>query len=136
MDGLACDSGPYAVILPKHYPSLHGIGRHKVTDLEVRRLGSATVTHRRIEYAGLRLEVRRSPSQPDAYQLLALEATSRRWNIGPLSVGRNPWRGLREPALDGVSLNGTLELAGKSDRVLLNLNDGRVESVEYKCSRH
>jgi hypothetical protein len=133
VDAFACDTGPYAVILPKYYPTLHGIGRHTFTDLEVRTQGPAGVTTRRIEYYGLRLDVRIASNQPNVYQLLGAEVKSRRWSIGRLSVGQSPWRQVREPALEQVSLNGPVELVGKTDTVLLVLLNGRVESADFRC---
>ncbi len=130
---MACDSGPYAVVLPRHYPTLHGIGRHQFRDLSVRPDGTGTLTHRRIDYTGLSLELQRRSADPDRYRLLALEVNSRRWNVGPLSVGRSPWRSIDEPALAGRNQDGHLELVGPKDSVRLVLRGGRVDSASYRC---
>jgi hypothetical protein len=118
----ACDSGPYAVVLPQHYPTLHVIGKHKWTDLESRSTGAAALTTRKIEYIGMTAEVSLSSSAPNTYRLLALEVSSRRWNVGPLSVGQNPWRTVKDPALEGIAQDGTLEVIGTRDSALLQLN--------------
>ncbi len=130
---MACDSGPYAVVLPRHYPSLHVIGRHQWRDLSVRPDGTGTLTHRRIDYTGLSLELQLRSATPDRYRLLALDVNSRRWELGPLSVGRNPWRSIDEPALAGRNQDGVLELVGPKDSVRLVLRGGRVDSASYRC---
>ena len=129
----ACDTGPYAVVLPKHYPTLHVIGKHKWTDLESPSTGAAALTNRRIEYVGMTAEVSLSNSAPNTYRLLALDVSSRRWNVGPLSVGQNPWRTVKDPALDGIAQDGTLEVIGARDSALLQLRGGKVDKVSYKC---
>ena len=129
----ACDSGPYAVVLPKHYPSLHVIGKHKWTDIESRSLGIGTSTTRRIEYIGMTADVLLTSAAPNEYRLLALEVSSRRWNIGPLSVGQNPWKSVKDTALDGVSQDGLLEVIGTKDSALLLVRGGRIDKVSYKC---
>lgn len=130
----ACDSGPYAVVLPQHYPSLHVIGKHKWTDIESRSTGDVTSTTRRIEYVGMAADVLLSNAAPNAYKLLALDVSSRRWNIGPLSVGQNPWRSVKDSALDGVSQEGTIEVIGTKDSARIVVRGGRVDRVSYKCS--
>ena len=129
----ACDSGPYAVVLPKHYPTLHVIGKNKWADLEARPVGAEASTTRRIEYFGMTAEVLLSSASPNAYKLLALDVSSRRWNIGPLSVGQNPWRSVKDTALDGVSQEGTLEVVGAKHSALLQLRGGKVDKVSYRC---
>ncbi|MBI5720397.1 MAG: hypothetical protein HZC37_22200 [Burkholderiales bacterium] len=131
----SCDGGKYALQLPHHYPTLPKIGKHKVVDLEVRQVDGATVTTRRFQYIGMRLDVRVLSSDPDRYALLAAEVTSRRWQIGRFSVGTRPWPWMwsPEPSLKDVKLHGLLELVGAGDSALLWLNDGRVERVSYRC---
>jgi hypothetical protein len=130
----SCESGPYAVVLPKHYPTLHVIGKHKWADVETRSDGSGTSTTRRIEYIGMTADVMLSSARPNAYKLLALEVSSRRWNIGPLSVGQNPRKSVEDKALSGVSQDGVLEIIGAKDSATLILRGGRVDRVSYKCS--
>lgn len=129
----ACDSGPYAVVLPRHYPTLHVIGRHRTTDLVSGSAGQVTSTTRRIEYIGMTADVLLSSAEPNAYKLLALDAISRRWNIGPLSVGQNPWRSVKDPALDGVIQDGTIEILGTRDSVRLVVRGARIDTVSYRC---
>lgn len=132
-DWFACDSGDYAISLPKHYPSLHGIGKHQVIDLEVQQQGAVRVTDRRIVYIGMRLDLRIVSDDPTRYRLREAEVTSRRWNIGRLSVGQNPWRWRSEAVLDKVALDGPIELVGKTDAVLLQMRGGRIESASFRC---
>ena len=129
----ACDSGPYAVVLPKHYPTMHVIGKHKWTDIETHGIGGVTSTARRIEYTGMTADLLLSSGTPNAYRLLALDVTSRRWNIGPLSVGQNPWRSVKDSALEGVSQDGSIEILGASDSVRLLVRGGRIDQVSYRC---
>jgi hypothetical protein len=131
---MACDVGPYAVVLPRHYPSLHVIGKHQWTDIESRSVGGVTSTRRRIAYYGMTAEVLLSSAAPNAYRLLALEVISRRWHIGPLSVGHNPWRTVKDRSLEGVSQDGVVELVGARDSVQLTLRGGRVDKVSYQCA--
>lgn len=135
LDDFSCTSGRYAVVLPQHYPTLHVIGRHQVTDLERRGSGAAAVTRRRIDYIGLRLELLRAEAQPNEYRVTQLDVISRRWAIGELSVGDRPWfwPWRRDPALADVVLDGALELAGPVDRVRLTLRDGRIVTTHYTC---
>ena len=129
----ACDSGPYAVVLPKYYPTLHKIGKHKWTDIQSHSIGGLSSTTRRIEYIGMTADVLLSSGTPDTYRLLALDVSSRRWEIGPLSVGQNPWRSVKDSALDGVSRDGSIEIIGTSDSVLLLVRGGRIDQVRYRC---
>lgn len=129
----ACDAGPYAVVLPKHYPTLHVIGKHTWADRAARTDGAGASTIRRIEYVGMTAELALSAQTPNAYRLLALDVSSRRWNIGPLSVGQNPWRSVKDPALEGASHDGTLEIVGATDSALLQVRGGRIDRVSYRC---
>jgi hypothetical protein len=86
----ACDTGPYAVVLPKHYPTLHVIGKHTWVDLDARPAGAGASTTRRIEYVGMTADVLLSRATPNAYRLLSLDVSSRRWNIGPCPWARTP----------------------------------------------
>ena len=124
---------PYAIVLPRHYPTLLVIGRNKATELEPRVEGAATLTTRRIEHIGMSLEVQVSSARPNAYRLLSLDVSSLRWNVGPLSVGRNPWRTISDPALEGVGQDGTIELLGRQDSARLLVRQGRVDRVSYRC---
>lgn len=134
-EGFSCRSGKYAVTLATHFPSLHGIGRHQVAELETRqRDGGVTEKVYRFDYIGLRLDVRVSSTDPSRYVLLAADASSRRWNIGPLSVGTKPWRWGREKWLSQTPLEGWVELVGAGESVQLLLSDGRVDRVRYLCS--
>lgn len=133
-DWFSCRSGKYAVTLSTHYPSLHGIGRHKVFEVEVRKRDGTTETTRRFEYIGLKLEVLVSSADPSRYVLLTAESTSRRWNIGRLSVGEKPWRWGREKSLAQTPLEGSIELVGQGESVTLRLTDGRVDRVKYLCN--
>ena len=130
----ACESGPYAVVLPRHYPSLHVIGKHKTIELDTRREGTATLITRRIEYIGMTAEVQLSSALPTAYRLLSLDVNSRRWNIGPLSVGRNPRQSVDDKALAGAAPEGTLQINGPREHAVLTLRGGRIESVSYRCA--
>lgn len=129
----SCDAGPYAIVLPRHYPTLLVIGRNKITDLESRTVGATTITTRRIEHIGLRMDVTISSAEPNAYKLSSLDVYSLRWNVGPLSVGRNPWRSINDPALDGVKQDGTVELLGSRDSAVLLVRSGRIDKVSYRC---
>lgn len=132
----SCRAGRYAVTLPKHYPSLHGIGRHRIADLETRHAGGEVVTRRRIQYYGLRLDVLVFASDPTRYTLVAAEATSRRWHLGRLSVGEAPWRWFwsREKSLAKVALDGPIELVGRGgDTALLEMRDGRIDRLVLRC---
>lgn len=129
----SCDSGPYAVVLPKHYPTLHVIGKHQWTDIETRSINKETMTTRRIEYIGMRADVSLSSVAPNAYKLLSLEVSSLRWNIGPLSVGQNPWKSVNDKAIRDANKNGTLEIVGTKDSVTLVLREGRIDKVSYRC---
>jgi hypothetical protein len=132
-DWFACDSGKYAITLSRHYPSLRTIGRHQVSQLEVRPYGSGTAALRRLQYIGLRLDVLVPAQEPSRYVLLAAESTSRRWHLGRLSVGSKPWPWFAEKSLAGVKLEGPIELVGPRDRALLQLSAGRVERVAVQC---
>jgi hypothetical protein len=129
----ACDTGPYAVVLPKHYPTLHVIGKHTWVDLDARPAGAGASTTRRIEYVGMTADVLLSRATPNAYRLLSLDVSSRRWNIGPLSVGQNPWRSVKDAALQGANQDGTLEVVGAKDSALLQLRGGKIDTVSYRC---
>lgn len=134
-DWFSCSSGKYALTLPKHYPTLRKIGKHRIVDGEVRIRDGVTITARTIEYTGLRLELLVSSSDPNRYELRSVESNSRRWNIGQLSVGTSPWwwPWSREKSLTGVRLKGELKFVGATDSVVLLLDDGRVVSVRYSC---
>lgn len=130
----ACESGPYGVVLPRHYPSLHVIGKHKTVEVDTRPQGAATLSTRRIEYIGMTAEVQVSSAQPTAYRLLSLDVTSRRWNIGPLSVGRNPRQSVDDKAMEGAATEGSHQINGPLDHAVLTLRSGRIETVSYRCA--
>ena len=133
IDAVSCRGGRYAPVLPQHFPTLRGIGRHEWTELDRRSVGGDTVTRYRATYIGMKLELQHRASQPNAYELLLMEVGSRRWHVGPLSVGRRPWASDPDPALARVALDGELELLGPTHRVTLRLRDGRVEAVRWDC---
>ena len=130
----ACESGPYAAVLPKHYPTLHVIGKHKATDIDVRETPTGTATTRRIEYIGMTAEVLLSSREPNSYKLVSLDVSSRRWHIGPMAVGSNPWRTVKDSGLTGVSQDGAHELIGPRDSATILVRGGRVDRVSYKCA--
>ena len=132
-DWFACHEGKYAFVLSNHYPSLFKIGRHKVTELESVATGQTTVKKHRVQYIGMRMDVLVSSENPTRYQLLEAEVFSRRWSIGRLSVGENPWRWGREASLSQTDLTGEIELLGTSDSVSLQLDAGRILRATYKC---
>lgn len=134
-DWFACDDGKYAVTLSRHYRSLFTIGRHRVVDLGTVRRGEAVWLKRRIEYIGLTLEVMVPAQAPERYVLTQLDAWSRRWNIGRLSVGQKPWWWwFSEKSLKGVPLQGAVALEGAAgESVTLWLNDGRIDRVSFHC---
>ena len=134
IDAVSCRSGRYAPVLPQHFPTLRGIGRHEWTELERRSVGGDTLTRQRVNYIGMRLELLHRASRPNAYELLLMEVGSRRWHVGALSVGRRPWASEPDPALSRVALDGELELAGPRDRAALRLRDGRIETVRWVCA--
>lgn len=129
----ACEAGPYAAVLPKHYPSLHVIGKHTWTDLRTQSLGATTLITRRIDYIGMSATVQMDASTPDRYRLLALDVSSRRWNVGPMSVGRDPWRTVDDSALKAAPRDGVIELQGPRDAARLVVRGGRVDRVRYEC---
>jgi hypothetical protein len=112
---------------------LHVIGKHRWADIGSRSIGSSTWTTRRIEYFGMTADVQLSSATPNAYRLLALDVTSRRWHIGPLSVGQNLWRSVKDPALEGVGQDGALEVLGSRDSARLIVRGGRIDKVTYTC---
>ena len=112
---LACQTGPYAVTLPQHYPTLHKIGRHQVTELGAGVLASAPVTLRRIEYSGMVLDVAVSDREPNRYTLLELSASSRRWHIGRLTgVAPAPFSLLQRNGRAPVHRNGGDAVLGRA----------------------
>lgn len=130
----ACEGGPYAAVLPRHYPSLHVIGRHTWVDVSTRTVGATTLTTRRIEYIGMSATVLLDSSAPDRYRLLALDVNSRRWNVGPMSVGRDPWRTVNDAALKAAPRDGSIELQGPRDAAFIVVRGGRIDRVRYQCS--
>ncbi len=134
VDGYACHSGRYALTLPQHAPSLRNIGRHRVVELGTETHGGTVWVRRRLEYTGLTLEILERPEQPARYVLVALEATSRRWHLGPLSVAATPWRSAPDPALQGVALEGEVRLVGPRDAATVRLSAGRVQRLSVRCA--
>jgi hypothetical protein len=134
VDGYACHSGRYALILPQHAPSLRNIGRHRVVELGSETRDGVSWARRRLEYNGLALEILERADQPARYVLVALEATSRRWHLGALSVAATPWRGAPDPALQGVALEGEIQLAGPRDTATVRLSGGRVQRLSVRCA--
>lgn len=133
-DWFACRSGKYAVTLSSHYPSLFNIGRHRVADTALRLADGTVVPVRRFRYFGLELDVLVSARDPSRYLLVRADVSSRRWNLGALSVGQKPWRWGREKSLRPTPLEGWIELAGSDgDTVTLLMNDGRVERAVFHC---
>lgn len=132
LGSVSCTRGPLAVQLPRHYPTLHKIGRHTWTDLARHSGPAGAVTTRRIEYIGLRLDLRLSSAAPDRYELVELEVWSRRWAVGPLSVGQ-PLRHASGEAARAAPDDGRVELVGPEASVELVLRQGRVERATYRC---
>jgi hypothetical protein len=133
-DWFACHDGKYAFVLSNHYPSLFKIGQHQVSELRsVAAADGSTWTTRRVAFIGMRLDVRVNSARPERFQLLEAEVWSRRWAIGTLSVGQNPWRWGREKSLQQTALEGDVQLVGAHDSVTLNLRDGRVLRATFRC---
>ena len=131
-----CHQGRYALGLPQHYPTLHRIGRHRFSDLIVTGAPGSELTTRRIDYMGLRLEVKVSASDSQRYVLLQLQSNSRRWKLGELSVGESPWRWpwRGEAELANVRLQGRVVLAGPTDTATLQMSNGRIDSLSVVCA--
>lgn len=130
VEWLACDDGKYAVTLPRHYPSLRNIGKHRITVLGTR----GTLTLQRLQFIGMRVDVLLHPEEPHRYRLVELESTSRRWNIGRFSVGTRPWIWWPEKELKDLRLHGPIELIGRNDHVAVEFNNERVVTVSYRCA--
>lgn len=129
----ACEEGPYAAMLPKHYPTLHVIGKHSWQDLSRRTDGDRTWTTRRIVYIGMAATVELDSLAPNQYVLKGLEVSSRRWAVGPLSVGRDASRTIGSAAVKNLPRDGKVELKGPHGNAQLVLRGGRIDSVHYRC---
>jgi hypothetical protein len=132
-NAFSCHSGPYALRLPKLYPSLLMLGRHQAIDAESHDGDGYRVTTRWLEFDGLRLGILVFSNDANRYLVFSAEASRARWAIGSLSIGT---RTGTLPKRNGVPVappTGIWELQGESDSATVTARNGVVERVVYSC---
>jgi hypothetical protein len=134
VDKLACESGPYALKLPKTYNELRKLGTLKAERLvREEELAEYKARHVDLIFNGLRLGVVTYSNDPEHYQISSAEIRSSQWRIAPFRTGQP-----LPPRVGGVETkslrsSATVEFSGEEDTLRVKLSGRRVSSLTYLC---
>ena len=131
----SCDSGPYALKLPKTYDELRKLGPLKSERLvRDKDLGAYRASYRELVFNGLRLSVVTYSDQPEKYQVASAEIRSPQWKIaGPFRYGAALPATVGDVATKTLKGTATVEFNGEEDLVRVQLKGHRVASLVYLC---
>ena len=135
IDQMACDSGPYALKLPKTYAELRKLGTLKAERL-VREEELAEYKARYVDliFNGLRLGVVTYSNDPEHYQVTSAEIRSSQWHIaGPLRTGHPLPPRVGDVETKTLSSSATVEFSGEEDTLRVKLSGRRVSVLTYLC---
>jgi len=135
IDKMACDSGPYALKLPKTYNELRKLGTLKAERL-VREQDLAEYKTRHVDliFNGLRLGVVTYSNDPEHYQITSAEIRSSQWRIaGPFRTGHPLPPRVGDVETKTLSSSATVEFSGAEDTLRVKLSGRRVSSLTYLC---
>jgi hypothetical protein len=135
IDDLACDSGPYALKLPKTYEELRKFAPLKGERL-VREedLGAYKARYVDLVFNGLRLGVVTYSNDADAYRLTSAEIRSPQWKIaGPFRQGHPLPPRIGDVETRSISGTTTVEFNGDEDTVRVRLVRRKVSVLTYLC---
>ena len=134
VDELACDSGPYALKLPKTYNELRKLGALKAERL-VREEDLAEYRARYVDlvFNGLRLGVVTYSNDPEHYQVTSAEIRSSQWRIAPFRTGHPLPPRIGDVETKTLHSGATVEFSGEEDTLRVKLSGRRVSSLTYLC---
>jgi len=135
VDKMSCESGPYALQLPKTYAELRKLGTLKAERL-VREEELAEYKARYVDliFNGLRLGVVTYSNDPGHYHVTSAEIRSSQWRIaGPFRTGHPLPPRVGDVETKTLSSSATVEFSGNEDTLRVKLSGRRVSSLTYLC---
>jgi hypothetical protein len=134
IDKLSCESGPYALKLPKTYAELRKLGTLKAERL-VREQDLAEYKARHVDliFNGLRLGVVTYSNDPEHYQVTSAEIRSSQWRIAPFRTGHPLPPRVGDIETKTLSSGATVEFSGEEDTLRVKLSGRRVSVLTYLC---
>ena len=135
IEQVSCDSGPYALKLPKSYDELRKLGPLK-GERVVREedLGGYKARYKDLLFNGLRLGVVTYTNDPERYQVISAEIRSSHWRIaGPFRTGQALPPRVGDVETKTLSASATHEFSGDEDTVRVQLRHRRIVVLTYLC---
>jgi hypothetical protein len=135
IEQVSCDSGPYALKLPKSYDELRKLGPLKGERL-VREedLGGYKARYKDLLFNGLRLGVVTYTNDPQRYQIVSAEIRSPQWRIaGPLRTGQALPARIGDVETKTLPASATHEFSGEEDTVRVQVRHRRIIALTYLC---
>ncbi|HZD21209.1 MAG TPA: hypothetical protein VE325_11100 [Burkholderiales bacterium] len=134
VDKLACESGPYALKLPKTYNELRKLGTLKAERLvREEELAEYKARHVDLIFNGLRLGVVTYSNDPEHYQISSAEIRSSQWRIAPFRTGQPLPPRVGDVETKSLRSSATVEFSGEEDTLRVKLSGRRVSSLTYLC---
>jgi hypothetical protein len=134
VDKLSCESGPYALRLPKTYNELRKLGTLKAERLvREEELAEYKARHVDLIFNGLRLGVVTYSNDPQHYQVTSAEIRSSQWRIAPFRTGHPLPPRIGDVETRTLSSSATVEFSGEEDTLRVKLSGRRVSSLTYLC---
>lgn len=135
IDKMSCESGPYALKLPKTYGELRKLGTLKAERVvREEELAEYKARHVDLVFNGLRLGVVTYSNDPGHYQVTSAEIRSSQWRIaGPFRTGHPLPPRVGDVETKTLSSSATVEFSGDEDTLRVKLSGRRVSSLTYLC---
>ncbi len=134
VDKLSCESGPYALKLPKTYSELRKLGTLKAERLvREEELAEYKARHVDLIFNGLRLGVVTYSNDPQHYQVTSAEIRSAQWRIAPFRTGHPLPPRIGDVETKTLASSATVEFSGEEDTLRVKLSGRRVSSLTYLC---
>ena len=134
IEQVSCDSGPYALKLPKSYAELRKLGPLKAERV-VREedLGGYKARYKDLLFNGLRLGVVTYTNDPQRYQVISAEIRSSYWHIAPFRPGQALPARLGDVDTKTLAASATHEFSGDEDTLRVQLRHRRILVLTYLC---
>ena len=135
VEKLSCESGPYALKLPKTYDELRKLGTLKAERV-VREEDLGPYKARSVEliFNGLRLGVVTYSNDAGRYQVSSAEIRGSHWRIaGPLRAGQMLPPRIGDVETKTLRSSTTVEFSGDEDTLRVKLSGRRVSLLTYLC---
>jgi hypothetical protein len=135
IDKMSCESGPYALKLPKTYGELRKLGTLKAERVvREEELAEYKARHVDLIFNGLRLGVVTYSNDPEHFQVTSAEIRSPQWRIaGPFRTGHPLPPRVGDIETKTLHSSATVEFSGEEDTLRVKLSGRRVSVLTYLC---